>query len=42
MAEARVEIIDNDIALAALFDATGEFAAREDLEKFRDLVSASN
>ena len=42
MAEARVQIIDNDIAFAALFDATGEFAARENLEKLRDLISASD
>ncbi len=42
MAEARVDIIDNDVALAALFDSTGKFTAREDLEKFRDLISASD
>ncbi len=42
MAEARVDIIDNDVALAAFFDSTGKFAAREDLEKFRDLISASD
>ena len=34
MAEARVEIVDDNVGFAALFGASGEFAAREDLEKF--------
>lgn len=42
MAEARVEVVDNDVGLAAFSGASGEFAAREDLEKFRDLISAVN
>ena len=42
MAEAGGEIVDNDLRLTALFGAGGEFAAGEDLEKFRDLVSASH
>ena len=42
MAEARVKVVDDNVGLAALFGASGEFAAREDLEKFRDLVPTSN
>lgn len=42
MAEARVEVVDNDVGLAAFSGAGGEFAAREDLKKLRDLVSASH
>ena len=42
MAEARVDVIDNDVTLAALFDSIGKFAARKDLEEFRDLISASD
>lgn len=34
MAEARVDIIDDDSGLAALVNAGGEFTAGEDLEKF--------
>ena len=34
MAEARVNIVDDDFGLAALVNASGEFTAREDLEEF--------
>lgn len=42
MAEAGIDIVDDDFRLAALSGACGEFAAREDLEKFRYLVSESD
>lgn len=41
MAESGIDVVDDDVGLAALFGAGGEFAAGEHLEKFRDLVSAS-
>ena len=40
MAEARIEAIDDDIWLAALFGASGELAGRIYLEKLGYLVSA--
>ena len=39
MAEARIEVVDDDFRLAALFGASGELAGGEDLEEFGDLVS---
>ena len=42
MAEARVEVVDDDAWLAAWVGPRGEFASNEDLEKFRDWVSASD
>ena len=39
MAEAGVKVVDDDFGFAALPGASGELAAREDLKKFRDLVS---
>ena len=40
MTEARVEIVDDDAWLAALFGASGELTGRVYLEKFGDLVPA--
>ena len=34
MTETRVDVVDDDFGFAALVDASGEFTAREDLEKF--------
>ena len=39
VAEAGVEIVDDDVGFAALPSAGGELAARVDLKKLRDLVS---
>ena len=39
MAEARVEVVDDDFRLAALLGASGELAGGENLEKLGDLVS---
>ena len=41
MAEAWVEVVDDDVCLAALFGASGEFPGRVYLEKFGDLVSTN-
>ena len=40
MAEARIEIVDDDVWFAALVGASGELAGRVYLEKFGYLVSA--
>ena len=34
MAEARIDTVDDDIGFAALFGASGEFAAKEDFKEF--------
>ena len=39
MAEAGVQIVEDDVGFAALTGASGELAAREDLKKIRDLIS---
>ena len=39
VAEAGVEVVDDDVAFAALPGASGELAARVDLKKLRDLIS---
>ena len=40
MTEARVEVVDDDVWLAALLGSSGKLAGGEDLEKLGDLVSA--
>lgn len=39
MAEAGVEIVDDDVGLATLPGASGELAARVGLKEFRDRIS---
>ena len=39
VAEARVEVVDNDTWLAILVGASGDFASGVGFEKFGDLVS---
>ena len=41
MAKARVEIVDDDVCLAALFGASGKFPGRVYLEKLGYLVSTN-
>ena len=38
VAEAGVQIVDDDVGFAALPGASGELAAREDLKNLRDLI----
>lgn len=42
MAEAGVEVIDDDVRLAVLFGADGKLAGRVNLEEFGDLVSENH
>ena len=39
MAEAGVEVVDDDVGFAALPGTSGELAARVDLKKLGDLIS---
>lgn len=42
LAEAGIEVVDDDVWLAALLGEGGEFAGGIDLEEFGDLVSDKN
>ena len=41
MAKSRIEVVDDDVWLAALLGASGELAGRVYLEELGDLVSAT-